>query len=75
MLLVLGLQRQNICPSFLLIISSSNHMSRLRKISRYSRSKISLYSYELFKFVYTKEKLINTAIMERRNSWFCSLSL
>lgn len=74
MFLVLGLQRQNICSSLSLITSSSNHISRLGKISRYLRCKISLYNYELVKFTknYTEQ---NTAIMERTSSWFCSVSL
>lgn len=52
---MLGLQKQNTCPSLPLITFSSDHISRLGKISRYIKSKIPLHNYELFKFQSTQK--------------------
>lgn len=56
MCLVLELQCQNISPS-LSLITSGNPISWLAEISRYTRSKISLHNYEIFKFKSTQKHI------------------
>lgn len=72
-ILVLGVQRKNNCPSFSLITSSSKHISRLGKHSRYNKLKYHYIIMNYSSFIiqnYTKQSNYRNGQKERINNWF-----